>query len=73
MYTSQAVHAFIHWLFTLCDVERQWFYTALWLRESGSLAPGERVSGSGRVSLDPREVRISSSPSHILLTQSSCT
>ena len=51
MYTSQVVHAFIHWLFTLCDVERQWFYTALWLRESGSLDLGERVSGSGRVCL----------------------
>ena len=58
MYASQAVHAFIHWLFTLCDVERQWFYTALWLRES--------------VSLDPGEVCSSGSPSHILLSQSSC-
>ena len=47
MYTSQAVHAFIHRLFTLCDV---------WSNVShSSLDPGECVSGSGRVCLWIRE------------------
>ena len=65
MYTSQAVHAFIHWLFTLCDVWSDSGSTqlsgsgrvCLWIRESVSLAPGECVPNS---------------PSDILLPQSSC-